>query len=307
MIVNAASISSDWFLNGITSLQNQITKTSVELSSGYQVNSAADAPSQVPALVNLGSTLASLQTYQQNLTSVQNEAQTADSALSSAVTLVQSAQSIAVQATGVNLSASNLETMATQVQNIQQQLVSIANTTVGDKYIFGGDESTSPPYQYDATSTSGADQLTAQSSTFTFVNPSGETVYRPLTALQIFDNRDANGNPTASNVFTALQSLSTALQNDDVTGVTTALSSLQTASDWLNQEQASYGSAEQTITSEQNTTSNQITSVQESIGSIRDTNEVQAATDLSQETAAEQAAFEAQAAVPNKSLFDYLG
>lgn len=308
MMISSAAIGAQWFLNGVSNLQSQLLKTSNELSSGYQVNSAADAPGQTTALVDLGSQLASLQTYQSNLTSVQNEAQTADSSLSSAISLVENARSIAVEATGTDVTASDMQNMATQIQGIQQQMVSLANTTVAGSYIFGGDQSTSAPYQYDATSTTnGVDQLTTATSTYAFTNPSGQTVYQPLTATQIFDNQDSSGTPTANNVFVALQSLNTALQNNDSTGVANALTSLESASDWLNQEQGYYGASEQRLTTEQNNTATQITSVQTSIGAIRDTNTVEAATDLTQEIDAQSAAYEAQAELPQKSLFDYLG
>jgi flagellar hook-associated protein 3 FlgL len=308
MIVSASGIGAEWFLNGINNLQNQILKTSNALSSGYQVNSAADAPGQTTALVDLGSQLGTLQTYQTNLTTVQNAAQTADQTLGTAITLAQNAQSIAVQAAGITITPSQMQNMASEIQGIQQQMVSLANTTVAGQYIFGGDQSTSAPYQYDATSTTnGVDQLTTPTATYAFVNPNGQTIYQPLTATQIFDNQDSSGTPTANNVFVALQSLTTALQNNDTTGVENAMTSLQTASDWLNQEQGYYGTTEQRISTEQNNVANQITSVQTSIGAIRDTDTVQAATDLTQEAAAQSAAYEAQASIPQKSLFDYLG
>jgi flagellar hook-associated protein 3 FlgL len=308
MIVSAAAIGSQWFLNGVSNLQNQILKTTNALSSGYQVSSAADAPEQTTALVDLGSQLNTLQTYQNNLTPVQGEAQTADQTLGSAISLIQNAQSVAAQAQGLTVTPEQMQIMASQVQGIQQQMVSLANTTVAGQYIFGGDQSTSAPYQYDATSTTnGVDQLTTQTATYTFTNPNNQTVYQPLTATQIFDNQDSSGTPTANNVFVALQSLNTALQNNDATGVSNALSSLETASNWLTQQQSYYGAAEQRITSEQNTVATQITNVQTSISGIRDTDEVKAATDLTQEIAAQSAAYEAQAAIPQKSLFDYLG
>jgi flagellin-like hook-associated protein FlgL len=75
----------------------------------------------------------------------------------------------------------------------------------------------------------------------------------------------------------------------------------------VNQKQAYYGSSEQRLTAEQNSVANRITSVQTGIGTIRDTNVVEAATELTQETAAQSAAYEAEAAIPKKSLFDYLG
>jgi len=200
-----------------------------------------------------------------------------------------------------------MQNMASEIQGIQQQMVTLANTNVAGRYIFGGDQGAAP-YQYDATSTAnGVDQLTTQTATYAFVNPTGQTIYQPLTATQIFDNQDSSGAPTANNVFVALQSLTTALQNNDTTGIQNALSSLDTISGWLNQEQGYYGTSEQRITTEQNTAASQITTVQTSIGAIRDTDMVKAATDLSQETTAQSAAYEAQAAISKKSLFDYLG
>jgi flagellar hook-associated protein 3 FlgL len=307
MIVSAAGIGAQWFLNGANNLQNQILKTSNALSSGYQVNSAADAPQQTSALVDLGSQLSTLQTYQTNLSTVLGEAQTADQTLGTAINLVQNAQSIASQATGITITPAQMQNMASVIQGIQQQMVTLANTNVAGRYIFGGDQSAAP-YQYDATSTTnGVDQLTTQTATYAFVNPTGQTIYQPLTATQIFDNQDSSGTPTANNVFVALQSLTTALQNNDTTGIQNALSSLDTISGWLNQQQGYYGTVEQRITTEQNTTASQITTVQTSIGAIRDTDMVKAATDLSQETTAQSAAYEAQAAISKKSLFDYLG
>jgi flagellar hook-associated protein 3 FlgL len=239
---------------------------------------------------------------------VQGYAQTSDQTLGSAISLMQNAQSIAAQAQGMTVTPEQMQIMAAQVQGIQQQMVSLANTQVAGQYIFGGDQGTSAPYQYDPSSTTnGVDQLTTQTATYAFTNPNNQTVYQPLTATQIFDNQDSSGTPTANNVFVALQSLNTALQNNDATGVANALDALNTASDWLTQQQSHYGTQEQRITSEQNTVANQVTSVQTSISGIRDTDEVKAATDLTQEIAAQSAAYEAQAAIPQKSLFDYLG
>jgi flagellin-like hook-associated protein FlgL len=82
-------------------------------------------------------------------------------------------------------------------------------------------------------------------------------VYQALTAQQIFGPVDASGNPTANNTFSALQSLVTALNANDTTGISNAIASLNTVSTYVNQQQAYYGSAEQTLTSEQNNASNQ--------------------------------------------------
>jgi flagellin-like hook-associated protein FlgL len=81
--VGASTIGTAWFLNGMENLQQQQLQTQKELSSGYQIQDAADSPSQTPELINLGSTLAAVQAYQTSLGSIQTEAAAADGALGS--------------------------------------------------------------------------------------------------------------------------------------------------------------------------------------------------------------------------------
>ena len=297
-----------WFLNGIENLKQQQTKTISELTSGYQIQDAADSPALTPQLVNLGSTLASVQAYQTNLTNVQAEASSADSALGSGISLLENAQTLGAQGGSSSATAAERQTLATQIQNIQQQIVSIANTSVAGRYIFAGGTDQSAPYQYDAANTTtGVDALTVQSSGGLVLNPQGAQVYQGLSGEQIFNAVDGAGVPTASNVFAALQSLSTALLANDQPGIATALDGLKSASGWLGQQQAYYGAAEQRLTSEQNTAANQVTALNTQIGAIRDTNVVQAATDLSQEQVNQAAAYGAQSKISTKTLFDYLG
>jgi flagellar hook-associated protein 3 FlgL len=306
--LGSATTGTAWFLNGLANLQQLEAQTQRALSSGYQINDASDSPSQTPELIQLGSHLAAVQAYQSNLANVQTEATTADQAIGTSITLIQNAVSIATQGASSTSTAAADQTFAAQIQSIQQRLVAIANTTVGGRAIFGGDQDQSAPYQYDAASATGVDSLTAQTSTRVIVDTQGQTVYQALTAQQIFDPTDAaTGAPTANNTFAALQSLQTALRADDQAGVTTALASLQSASSWVNQQQAYYGAAEDRLTSEQNTAANQVTALQAQIGNIRDTNVAQAATDLTQESTDQSAALGAEAAIPQKTLFDYLG
>jgi flagellar hook-associated protein 3 FlgL len=306
--IGATTPGTAWFLNGLQNLQQQETQTERQLTSGYQIQDAADAPALTPELVTLGSTLAYLQTYQTNLTNVQAEASAADTALGSGVSLLNNAQSLGAEAADSSQTAASRQTLALQIQNIQQQVVSLANTNVAGRYIFGGGTDQAAPYQYDATSAAtGVDQLTAQPTGAVTVNPQGQAVYQGLTGQQIFDAQDVAGNPTANNVFAALQALSSALLANNQGQIATATTNLQTASSWLNQQQGYYGAAEQRIASEQNTAANQTTALQTQIGNIRDTNVTQAATDLSREQVDLQAAYGAQSEISTKTLFDYIG
>ena len=305
--IGSATAGTAWFLNGLANLQNQQERTERELSSGFQIQDASDAPAETPELVSLGAGLASLEAYQTNLGGVQAEANAADSSLSQAISLIQNAQTLAEQGANTTSSAAQRQNLAAQVVSTQQQLVSLANTSVAGRFIFAGDNDGSAPYQYDAASATGVDSLATQTATRTVVNPQGAAVYQSLTAQQIFDPVDTLGAPTSGNTFAALQSLATALNSNDQAGIADALASLGTASTYVNQQQAYYGAAEQRITNEQNTAANQITAIQARIGDLRDTNVAEAATDLAQENTDQQAALGAESEISRKTLFDFLG
>ncbi len=307
MISSVSSIGSDWFLDGITNLQRQQVKTQRQISSGFRVADASDAPSQAAALVDLGSHLASAKTYQSNLGRIQTEVNTAEQAVSSVTTLLDNARSLATQGASSGTSATDRQYLAVQVRSLVQETVTAANTSVEGRFVFGGDQDQSPPYAVNSTSVTGVDRLTAAVATRTIVNPDGQSVYRARTALTIFDHSDSAGVPASDNVFAALQGLATALQSNDSTGITNSIESLKGASDWLNQQQAAYGTDTNHISAEQNRIADSITSLQSRISDIRDTDVAQAATDLSLEQTAQSAAFGAQAKISQRSLFDYLG
>ncbi len=296
--LGSGTIGTAWFLNGLANLQQAEAQTQKELASGYQVNDASDSLLQTPAADPIGlEPRWPLQAYQTNLSNVQTEASAADQALGTSISLIQSAVSLASQGASSTATAATDQTLAITIQGIQQQLVSLANTTVAGRAIFGGDQDQSPPYQYDAASATGVDNLTADTSSRVIVDTLGQTVYQPLTAQQIFDPVDALGAPTANNTFAALRSLETALLANDQVGVTNALTSLQSASAYVGQQQAYYGASEQRLTSEQNNAADQVTALQVRIGGIRDTDVAQAATDLTQETTDQSAAMGAEAEI----------
>lgn len=305
MTVNSAAIGANWFLDGLSMLQSRELATQRQLSSGYRVQTAADDPAQTHDLIDLGSSLSSAQTYQSTLGSVTAEATAADQALSTGITLLESARSIAVQAGSSIATSADRQNYGAQILGIQQQFVALANTTVNGRYIFGGDADQSPPYQLDSSSPAGVTALTASPATRQIVNPAGQVVYQSATAATIFDHSSA-GVPAADNVFAALQNLQTALQANDSNGIGTALTSLESGSNWLNQQQVSYGASENLVAAEQSSNASRITAIQTQISGIRDTDVTAAATDLAQETTSQSAAYGAQAEIGHKSLFDYI-
>ena len=306
MIVSSASIGTEWFLDGLASIQARELRTQRQLSSGYRVQDASDSPAQTPALVHLSGVLSAGQAWSANLDNVSAEAAAAGQAIGSAEDVVNSARTLAAQGATGTATATQRQNLASQVQALQQQLVASANTSFGGRFIFGGDQDQTAPYALNPGAATGVDKLTAQISTRVINNPAGQPVYQALTAAGIFDQRAPDGSPGPLNAFAALQNLVTALSANDGAAINNSVAALGQVADGLGQQQAYYGLAGNRISAEKQTVSNDIVSVQVQISAIRDTDVAQAATDLTQETTAQQAALAAQAQIPRKSLFDYL-
>jgi flagellin-like hook-associated protein FlgL len=127
-----------------------------------------------------------------------------------------------------------------------------------------------------------------------------------LTANNIFDHRNPDDTVAPDNVFSALNGLITALQNNDTTGINTSISSLQTTSTYMNNQLAFYGTAQDQITSALNSTQNNTVQLQTELSSRQDADEAAAITQMTQAQTQLQAALAAQARTPTTTLFDVL-
>jgi flagellar hook-associated protein 3 FlgL len=298
--------SNNQFVTSVDNLQAQLNTEENELSTGFRVNQASDAPGQVGDIFEARANFSSVTQTIQNLNAVQAQVNAGDTSVQTAVQLLQNAASLGSQGASTNITQSQLTSLATQVQSVLSQLVGLSATQVNGVYIFGGDASGSPPYQLDPTSATGVDQLTTAGATQQIADPTGITFQTSMTAQQLFDAQDAQGNPTAENAFAALTNLQTALQNGNTAGISTALDSLQSASNYLNQQLGFYGAAENRITSAIDLAQKFQVGDQTQLSNLQDTDAAAVAVQVTQDTTSLDAAMAAEAKKPTTTLFDYL-
>jgi len=127
-----------------------------------------------------------------------------------------------------------------------------------------------------------------------------------MTAQDLFDNRDSGDNPTPQNVFAALAGLTQALQSGNSSNVETALSTLQTAYNYLNQQQAFYGSVENRVATSLNLANKFQLQDQTQLSNLQDADIPSVTVELTQATTGLNAAMAAEAQRPRSTLFDYL-
>lgn len=296
------------FLNGIDRIESSISKASNEVSSGLQITQASDSPDQIGTLLQLRSNQAHNTQVISNLTLAQTNAQAADDALSSSIQLMDTATSLATQGATATANATTRASLAEQVQSILQQMVANSQTSVQGVFIFSGDQSGTPQYTWDPTQANPVVTQQTSASTQQIESPAGGTFQASLTAQQIFDDQDpVTGAPANDNVFNALNTLVTALNNNDTPGITNSISLLQAASVHLNTSEAFYGNLEDQIQGANTYASNYDIQLQTQISNIQDADIPSAATELTEANTQLQAAMQMEGQLPHSSLFNYLG
>jgi hypothetical protein len=116
-------------LSALAQTRQQENTATLELASGSRINQPSDDPAGAAQMVANRDLSSQADTFLRSITSVNGLLQTADSTLSSVVTALQRAISLGVQGANGTLSNSDRSDVANELSGIQQQLISLANTS----------------------------------------------------------------------------------------------------------------------------------------------------------------------------------
>ncbi len=295
------------FLSELGHIEDRISKTNQQLTSGVRVATAADDPSAVMSILQSQSQIDHLTQVGVNLQQASTEATTADAALQSASLVMDQLVSIASQGLSTLATANSRTAFSLQVQQLEGQLVSLANTSMGNRFVFGGNNTNVLPYTYDWSQPSGVvNNLTNTTATY-LSDGNGSSIVNTMTATQIFDSQTSSGTPAPDNIFQAVHDLGQALANNATTGIQTALAAVKTGAAHLGQASVFYGNVENWITQASQTASSQLATLRQSLSSLQDVDAPSAITQLTSDQTALKVSLSAHASLSSKTLFDYLG
>src|SRR5277367_4358389 len=146
------SLEQTQFLSALGTLESSINQTQNQMSSGLQFTTASQNPTAAGSVNNYEQALAQSQQYGTNATSAQTNLNAEDNALTQVQNQLQSLRSLALEANSGTLSNANRTAIATQAVQIQNSLLSLANTQNGNgEYIFGGYLAQTQPFSLSAT------------------------------------------------------------------------------------------------------------------------------------------------------------
>jgi flagellar hook-associated protein 3 FlgL len=269
-----------------------------QLATGKRVNEPSDDPAAAAADVENQSLQGQTDQYLQNTSNLEGLLQTADSALSSVVTALNQAISLGTQGANGDLSASNQQEIAQQVQNIQSQVVQLANTSYQGSYIFGGTASQAAPFALDATQPSGV-IYNGNTGVNSVAIAEGRSIQVNIPGSQVFQG-------AGGSVMGALQQLVTALQSGNSASIGTATTQVSSALNYLSQQRVTYDSGISQLNANQSSLQQEQVNLQTQENTLVGADLATAATNLSQAQTAQSATLAALAQIIPQSLLNYL-
>lgn len=136
------------FLSSLNKSQNRMNTIQQQLSDGKIVHRPSDDPVRAFRGLRFNVSLTSNEQYTLNAKDATEWLNQTDSALADLSEIAQTAKETAIEAVSVNPSIA-LSAMADKIDGLINQSVTIANTQLGDRYIFAGqqDKMTEPPFE----------------------------------------------------------------------------------------------------------------------------------------------------------------
>jgi flagellar hook-associated protein 3 FlgL len=297
---------SELFLSDLERTQQRVADAQRQVTSGKEVNVASDNPDVVSDLLRLHAALERNTQIQSNLATAQAAANVADNTLASSIKLLDNALTLAAEGATATETAEGRTSIAGNIESLQEQLVAFSRTQSGGQYIFSGDQDSDPAYQLNLENPNGVDRLLTVPATRLVENPAGGSFVPAKTAQDVFDHRNLDDSLAPDNAFAALNSLRTALLNNEQAGITAAIGSIKQASEWLNTCQSFYGAVQNRIQDATSFTNQYQVQLKQELSQKEDADVVAASLELTQGNLQVQAALQMRGGVPRTTLFDYL-
>src|ERR1035437_9246073 len=216
-MISNLSPSAEAFMANVDRVQRSVEDAIRQTSSGKRVKVAADAPGEIDTILQLRTDDVRNSQIQANLGVAKTDADAADGALTSATKLMDRATVLAAQGANFTLDATGRQSIAGEVQSLLEEMTAIGNTTVQGRFIFGGDQDSTPPYDVDLTAPNGVSRLTNSPTTRQVENAAGGAFAVSQNAQDIFDSRNPDDTLASNNVFAALNNLRVGLRSEEHT------------------------------------------------------------------------------------------
>lgn len=116
----------------------KMDKLNTQLATGTRINTPSDDPAGLVTSLRLRTKLHQNEQYKKNVSDALSWMEIADSALNNYNSVLQRVRELTVKAANGTNEPSSLKAIADELKQLKDEIGDIANTTLDDRYIFGG-------------------------------------------------------------------------------------------------------------------------------------------------------------------------
>lgn len=283
-------------LRNLETAQERMSQLQDQMSSGHRITRPSDDPVGIQNVLRMKSSISAVDQWKNNADEALGLMNTTDSTLGDMTSMLQRVRELAVQGANGALSADDKKHLAVEVDQIAEQLRLVANTQIGSKYIFSGTETDKELLKSDGTTWQGNSQdvkFEVGNNLTLPISVNGQTLFKtPITG--------------AAGVFDTLSNFSTALKNNDATGVNDALKDIDGNIDNVLAHRANIGARTNRMTALREQLDSTSTNLQENLSGIQDADIAKTITDFKNQENVYKAALSIGAQIIQPSLVDFM-
>ena len=283
------------FLDSLDRVRQRLIRGQISLATTRRINKPSDDPAGAGEALGLRQGLARLDRYASNGGSAKTVVVATDSALSSLTDLLTSAREKAVQGASDTYDQVNKNQIADEIDALRQQVFSVARTKFEGRYLFGGTETRTDPFD-------AAGNYLGNNSGIQIETADGETTTLNVPGSSVF-----GAGATAAGVFGTLAQLSADLRAGNTAGVQAGADAVEAARLALSPIRTDLGGRINRLDNLSENHANERVSLLTRLSSIEDADLAKVITQVSSDTTAEQLTLQAGSKIRTRSLFDFLG
>jgi len=276
-------------INSINDSKSRLGEIQKMISTGKRVNKPSDDPLRISSIFNFKKELQEIDQYLRNAETATTLIDLATNTLTQVSQILNSARVIALRETNATATPDSRRASAQEVQNLREQLLHLANSSFGGKYIFSGTKTMTQPFTADGTyqGDNGEIQIQIEDRQLITVNAPGH---------QVFQGEE--------DVFSVLSELEAALSNNDTEGISSQIGRLDRCLSQIHRWEGEFGGRAKRVEIFKSRLNEQMVGLTKLLSTTEDADMVKLAIELQHAGAAYEAALYAGRSIMQYTLID---
>lgn len=274
-----------------SSIQNKMADQTVKITTGKEFIYPSDNPTKVNQSLLLNNTLDKLEQMNTNVNDANSFIERTESILAQVADVVQDTRENAIAANSGQFSEADREAYATVIERNIEQILGLANTKHLNRYLFSGEKTQTPPFDYDGTNVT--------------YNGDDKNI-----SFKIGTNQDMNISETGDVVFEdllkSMVELRDSLKSNDPNAVSNAISSLDNGFDKVIDTRTNFGIRMKTLDLVKETYENSLVDIKAKISNVEDVDLTKVYSEYMQTTMLYQGSIQANLKMMQASILNYL-